>query len=515
MSASLKNRSTISRGFSSRKVGIEFPCLSEEQFPPWSAAPPEAVGPLTAEPCERSKVCLELDQPRGYSLCIAVIVLAQGAASAGSVPNPAQKGPYAIGHVSFVLSDQSRSGAPDFQYRPIPVSVWYPVDPATIQPSTAEASYLWDPVYNSSQLPWSASVSSDWEPYGIDRAYQEPTPAIGPFPLVAFSPGWGAPIWAHISMATRLASHGFVVAVMYHYGDQWWWWEPPYDPLAVAAYNRPLDVSFVLSSLLAKNETAGDLLYQLIQPQQVAASGWSLGGGAAMTLAAGDDRVCDTFIPWEDYMKETPMWTCVASFPDPRIKAILPLDGSNQILHFYELARVKVPAIGVGEEWNAVLDWQARQHAAFESHPAYRVDVFNTIHQSFGDFCEAAHVMIDTNMGGDFLSTGQWMLDTFCTPDIIPSNIAHQLAYKYMIAFLKTNLVGVSGYQSMLTPGWALTHEQYVEFFVTEKRNPHSIDEDWPDLFIYFPHQPGSEQAKAEKDPKTLRPIPHSSGWRK
>lgn len=443
-------------------------------------------------------------------LCIAVIVLAQGAASAGPVPDPAQKGPYALGHVSFVLSDQSRSGAPDFPYRPIPVSVWYPVDPATIQSSTPEASYPWDPVYNSSQLPRPASVSSDWEPYGIDRAYQEPTPAIGPFPLLMFSPGWGAPAWLHTSMATRLASHGFVVAVIYHYGDQFWWWEPPYDPFAVASYNRPLDVSFVISSLLARNQTPGDLLQQLIEPEQIAASGWSVGGYAAMTLAAGDDSVCDTMLGDVD----TPLWTCVPALPDPRIKAILPLDGTNDLLHFYELARVKVPSIGVGEEWNAVLDWQARQHAAFSGHPSYRVDINNSIHSSFGDICEVAHVWIDTDMQ-DLLWLAQYWLDNICAPDIIPSHVAHQLAYKYMIAFLKTNLVGASGYQKMLTPGWALTHEQDVEFFVTEKRNPHSINEDWPDLFIYFPHQPGSAQAKAERDPKKLRPVPHFSAWKR
>ena len=110
-------------------------------------------------------------------LCVVLLAFAQTVFAAPSAPDPAQKGPYAIGHTSFVLSDSSRSGAPDFLYRPIPVSVWYPVAPATIQSSTSEASYLWDPIYNSSQLPWPASVSSNWEPYGIDRAYQEPTPA--------------------------------------------------------------------------------------------------------------------------------------------------------------------------------------------------------------------------------------------------------------------------------------------------------------------------------------------------
>jgi len=427
-------------------------------------------------------------------------------APAEQIADLGQMGPYAVGHTSFLLYDPSRPGERpgDATFkdtgRPIPVSVWYPADPDVITPSTAKAIYPMDPLYNV--VP--PSSSSDWEPYGIDPAYQEPTPSAGgPFPLLMFSPGWGGPTWAHTSIGTRLASHGFVVAVMFHFGDQWWPWEPAYDPLGVASYNRPRDVSFVLSDLLQRNGTSGDLLHGLIRPDRVAAGGWSLGGYAAMTLAGGDDSVCDTLYGQEG-LEDPPAWTCVPSFPDPRIKVITPLDGSNQVLHFYELARITLPAMGIGEEWNAVLDWQARQHAAFSSHPAYRVDLYGSIHQSFSNICEAAQVFIDTNIDP---ATGEWMLDTFCTADIISSPLAHQLTSKYMIAFLKTHLVGESGYQNMLTPGWAQSRESVIEFFITEKRNATSIDEDWPDLFIYFPHQPGSAQARGPKDPAKRLPV--------
>ena len=81
--------------------------------------------------------------------------------------------------------------------------------------------------------------------------------------------------------------------------------------------SRPRDVSFVLSDLLARNQMAGDLIDRLINPPQVAASGWSPGGYAAMTLAAGEDSVCDTLIPWEHFMNKTPLWTCVPSPREP------------------------------------------------------------------------------------------------------------------------------------------------------------------------------------------------------
>jgi hypothetical protein len=78
-----------------------------------------------------------------------------------------------------------------------------------------------------------------------------------------------------------------------------------------------------------------------------------------------------------------------------------------------------------------------------------------------------------------------------------------------MVAFLKTNLAGEPGYQRVLTPGYALTSEPAVEFFVTEKRSAQSIDADWPDAFVYFAHQPGNAKAKAQKNPTSPPSVPH------
>jgi predicted dienelactone hydrolase len=42
-------------------------------------------------------------------------------------------------------------------------------------------------------------------------------------------------------LGPHLASHGFVVALVYHYGDAFWAWEK-FDNIAVGMINRPLDV---------------------------------------------------------------------------------------------------------------------------------------------------------------------------------------------------------------------------------------------------------------------------------
>jgi dienelactone hydrolase len=449
----------------------------------------------------------------GFGALVAVLAL-QGVsnAAAGKAYDLGQKGPYEVGFTSFVLTDTSRPGDGGvWTNRPIPVYVWYPVDPGTITPSTPEATYPLDPLY--SMVP--NSTSSDWEAHGMDRAYQGPvSSSTGPFPLLMFSPGWGAPAFMHTSVGTRLASHGFVVAVLYHYGDQWWPWEPPFDHIALAMMNRPRDLSFAMTDLLQKNATASHLLYRTIAPEHVAAAGWSLGGYAAMTLAGGDDDVCD-YVETDPYGyldPPPPPEACVASSVDPRVKAIVPLDGSNQMLKFDELARVRVPAMGMGEEWNMLAlnlpemaSWQARQHAAFSSHPAYRVDVYNTNHQSFSDACDGIAVLGD--LGIFDAATVTWFSEMLSCGLVTPSAQVHPLVGKYMVAFLRTHLLAESGHQHILTPGWALTREPLVEFFVTEKRNPHAIDEEWPGTFTYFMHQPGSQQARAEKDPKHRLPV--------
>ncbi len=428
-----------------------------------------------------------------------------------NLPDPNQSGPFKVGHTAFILTDDSRMTVDYITYptppfveisRPIPVHLFYPAD---VDSSSTPAIYPLDQIHYA--FPPFLTSSTEWEAQGIDPAYQEP-PASGdgPFPLVLFSQGWGGPALSSLYIGTRLASHGLVVALIYHYGDGLMPYEP-FDNLAVAALNRPLDVSFTLTRLLERNETAGDLIYQLIDPEKVAASGWSLGGYAAMALAAGDDLVCDKAIEL-GYINE-PDSTCIPSPVDERIRSIIPLDGSTQLLYFDELARIAVPTLGIGQEWSTLAatlppPWesmQARLHAASQGHPAYRIDLQGALHPTFSNMCEALPILVSRGLIGTiFPGTPAEFEDAYCGAPL-PTGEAHRIVTKYMIAFLKTNLDDESGYQSILTPGHAKKDESMVEFFVTEKRNPHATDEDWPGTYMYFMHQPGSEQAKAEKNP--------------
>lgn len=423
---------------------------------------------------------------------------------AQAISDTALHGPYEVGFTFFLLVDTTRDTDSFFGGRPIPVYLWYPVDPANVDEETPEAIYPLDPYYGI--LP--PAISSNFELYGLDRAYQEPQPSSAtPFPLVMFSPGWGAQSLFHLSIGTRLASHGFVVAIVTHYGDGVFPWDPLHH-IALASMNRPLDISFALNHILDKNNNQEDLLYGVVNPDQTAAAGWSLGGYASLALAGGDDIVCDSFFDPTSLAEfgPPPPQTCVTTMPDPRFNVIVTLDGANQILRFHELARITISCMGIGQEFENVMGAQARQHAAIQSHPCYRIDLNNSIHYSFSDMCEAYRVL------GDMGILPPEVVDQILAPicnGLIPSLTAHQLVNKYMISFLKTHLSGEPGYQQVLTPGWAIKREPDIEFFVTEKKNANSIIDDFPNEFIYFTNQPGNETAKAYKDPLSTLQIPH------
>ena len=112
---------------------------------------------------------------------------------------------YEVGFTSFVFNDSSRptDGFPDG--RPIAVFVWYPADSDSVD-GAGPALYPMDPFYGL--LP--PLPSPFFESQGFDKAYEEPAPADGPFQLVMFSPGWGAPAYGYTNIGPSLASQGVV-----------------------------------------------------------------------------------------------------------------------------------------------------------------------------------------------------------------------------------------------------------------------------------------------------------------
>jgi len=397
--------------------------------------------------------------------------------------------------------------------RPIQTFIWYPAAPDNNGNPLPPAVYpLLVPLASFSAPD---ATSKDFEAYGLDPAYQAVAASKdGPFPLVVLSTGAGATPPYFIQIGARLASHGFVVAVPNNYDDAM----KPTGELAfypdrgtggVGIYlERTRDVQYLMTRLVADSRQSGNLLSGTIRPDQIAVAGHSAGGGAALALAGGDDLACDVALVDPNKM---PPELCVPIQPDPRIKAIVIIDGSAQDLRFAEMARIKIPSMGINREWNALEAeiptmgfYFARQHAAIQSHPNYRVDVAYASHSSFLNHCEYIQVLHDYGiMVDDAMLAGY--LQQMCPPEPVSQAELGNLTTQYMIAFLKTVLVGETGYKEMLTPGYALKNEPFIEFFETEQGSSNSPDEEG--YFSYFKHQPGEDQSGTERGKALKDPI--------
>ena len=189
------------------------------------------------------------------------------AAGAGDAAAP---GPYKVGATFLLELDASRNHQ-NGSARPVPIVVFYPVDPADAV-GVPTARYPRNPFTNQASQVF---LSTNFEARDLDAAYDLATPAEdGPFPLIVLSQGARAPYWYNVGIAARLASHGFVVALMAHYGEAAYAIPAPSDPLnhvAQRGLDRILDMKFVIDRLLLHSATPGDLFHGLIEADRVAA----------------------------------------------------------------------------------------------------------------------------------------------------------------------------------------------------------------------------------------------------
>ena len=416
-----------------------------------------------------------------------------------SLPDPSSTGPSLVGHLSQVLTDSQRSG------RQIALGVWYPAAskvPAARAPSTQAAarypgtappaSYpfdLFDPSHG-------ACTSTDWEAKGYDPAYELATPKQGPFPLLMFSTARGGAVLDYVFIGARLASHGFVIAVVEHEGEgQWPWSVATPDTLQLMA-SRVKDLPFAISALLDRNDAPGDVLHGLLDSNRIAVSGHSLGGYTALAVTSGDDALCDTRLPFVGHEPwPYPPAACISASADPRVRAVITLDPSSDLLHYSELARISVPSLLLGE-LIGIGTINARPHAAIGRPDSYRVDVNRAVHLSFCNYSDLLGVLVArgliTQSDADALSASAGF------PGALSQSQANTVTTRYMIAFLGLHLRGDEGYRSVLTPSYAETHEPPVQFITSETCEATLPDSSY---FTYQGHQQIADCRVEQKDP--------------
>jgi len=126
-----------------------------------------------------------------------------------------------------------------------------------------------------------ALLTAIW--YPLAPAWAGSQPAIGPFPLVMFAPGFMQCGATYTDLLRAWASAGYVVVAVNFPRTDCRVGSAAYEPDLV---NQPGDMSYVLSTLLALSAQPDDFFSGLLNRGQIAAAGQSDGGDTVAALAA-------------------------------------------------------------------------------------------------------------------------------------------------------------------------------------------------------------------------------------
>jgi predicted dienelactone hydrolase len=365
-------------------------------------------------------------------LALAALLLALGSAppaeagrSRGALPGVI--GAFGVGHEELEWVDAERDD------RPLRTEVWYPTSPNAMGTRTFY----------------------DFRVFGLGLRSEIAHDGVAPspfrrFPLVIFSHGSGGVSWQSIPLMEALASHGFVVAAPNHSGNT------VYDqlngtsqPFPQVAADRPLDVSFVIDAMLARNDDPLDPLFGKIDPERIGVAGHSFGGYTALVIAGG--------------------FAGLGVVPDPRVRAIAAIAPASSFLSDDDLAAIEVPMFLLSGSFDTTTPIEPNTRRPWElatGRPVYRADVQGGTHEHFAAVCAIGDVLATLGLSDeaiDDLVVG--FLDT-CRPPALDPEEVERIQSTYLVAFFQRHLAGNELTGLWLHELWNLLMEPLVEYDV-------------------------------------------------
>ncbi len=213
-----------------------------------------------------------------------------GPCSAEPFPVPSGSYTVAVAYRSYVRPASLRTAAD----RPLGISIWYPIAGESNSPpaSYCNDANLIKALRQEQYLNLSDSILHDWKKLKTAAipASMEYLPLTN-IPTLLFSPGLGMTRINYTTIAIEIASHGYLVAAIDH----------PGSGITVLPDGKAMgvipnsggpdgkveelcrDASFIVKELLTD-----DLFKNSIAPNALAMAGHSLGGAAALNVAAYD-----------------------------------------------------------------------------------------------------------------------------------------------------------------------------------------------------------------------------------
>lgn len=237
-----------------------------------------------------------------------------------------KQGLYSIGLTEIQYIDTTRmfEGKP----RTLEVAIWYPVKQGTA------AQKVEFGIWKIKDAARNAPV------YSPDKK----------LPLILFSHGYSGNQWVGTWFSEHLAQHGYIVALVRHYGNSFHNMIPE---ICARAWNRPQDISFVLTHLLDHSE-----FKDCIDPERIGAAGFSQGGITSMWLGGVQADLSPAILSEQITIVNNPYLQAMhfkdvsAERLDTVLKNFTPLDfqQANQSYHDSRIKAAFVIAPGIDEK---------------------------------------------------------------------------------------------------------------------------------------------------------------------